>query len=192
MKTEKEKMILGEIYDPSDEQLRKERHFCKELCFDINQLRPSNVDKRRELLEQLLGTFQEDSWIEPTIMCDYGYNIHVGKAFYMNHNSMFLDCSPITFGDYVFVGPDCKFYTALHPLEANARDSYVEYSSPINIGSHVWFGGNVTVLPGVTIGDHVVIGAGSVVSKDIESYSLAVGNPCRKIRDIDRQESNNQ
>ena len=127
---------------------------------------------------------QDLNVIEPSFWCDYGYNIRIGKNFYANHNLILLDAGGITFGSDVFVGPNCGFYTSSHPLDYHIRNQGLEDAKPITVGSNVWFGGNVTVLPGVTIGDNVVIGAGSVVTHDIPSDSIAVGNPCRVIRTL--------
>ena len=183
--TEKEKMLAGMIYDANnDSALIAERLECKELCHDYNMLRPKDAEGRRMLLERLLGSIGGDILIEQPLHCDYGYNIHVGRNFYANHNLVILDGAPVRFGDNVFIAPDCGFYTAGHPLDAAERNKGLEYARPITVGSDVWFGAKVCVLPGVTIGDNCVIGAGSVVTRDIPSGSLAVGNPCRVIRKI--------
>ncbi len=184
--TEKEKMLAGMIYDANyDPQLMAERLDCKELCRDYNELRPKNMQARTELLHRLLGEVKGNLLIEQPFVCDYGYNISVGKNFYSNHNLVILDCAKVSFGDNVFIAPNCGFYTAGHPLEASERNKGLEYAQPITVGDNVWFGANVSVLPGVTIGDNCVIGAGSVVNKDIPANSLAVGNPCKVIRTID-------
>lgn len=184
--TEKEKMLAGMIYDANyDPQLMAERLDCKELCRDYNELRPKNMQARTELLHRLLGEVKGNILIEQPFVCDYGYNISVGKNFYSNHNLVILDCAKVSFGDNVFIAPNCGFYTAGHPLEASERNKGLEYARPITVGDNVWFGANVSVLPGVTIGDNCVIGAGSVVNKDIPANSLAVGNPCKVIRAID-------
>ncbi len=184
--TEKEKMLAGMIYDANyDPQLMAERLDCKELCRDYNELRPKNMQARTELLHRLLGEVKGNLLIEQPFVCDYGYNISVGKNFYSNHNLVILDCAKVSFGNNVFIAPNCGFYTAGHPLEASERNKGLEYARPITVGDNVWFGANVSVLPGVTIGDNCVIGAGSVVNKDIPANSLAVGNPCKVIRTID-------
>ena len=118
-------------------------------------------------------------------MCDYGYNIEIGENFYANHNLIILDGNKVEFGDNVFIAPNCSFYTAGHPLNAERRNKGLEYAKPIKVGNNVWIGGNVVVLPGVTIGDNVVIGAGSIVNKDIPSNTVAVGNPCKVIKNFD-------
>ncbi len=185
--TEKEKMLSGEIYDAnSDQELISERLECKESCQKYNRLSPREITARKDLIKKLLGTTTGDFLIEQPFYCDYGYNIRLGRKFYSNFNLVILDEAPVTFGDNVFVGPNCGFYTACHPIEAEERNKGLEYARPIRVGDNVWFGAQVVVLPGVTIGDNCVIGAGSVVSRDIPSDTVAVGNPCRVIRDIEK------
>lgn len=183
MATEKEKRDSGELYDANyDRELLDERCRCKELCYDYNSLRPSMMDERTRLLRHLLGRVGQRPVVESPFVCDYGYNIEVGDDFYANVNCVILDEAKVTFGDHVFIAPDCGFYTAGHPLDAERRNRGLEYARPIRVGNNVWIGGGVRVLPGVTIGDNCVIGAGSVVTKDIPAGSLAAGNPCRVIR----------
>lgn len=183
--TEKEKMLNGMIYDANyDPQLIAERLDCKELCRDYNDLRPKDMEGRDALLRRILGHIEGDVLIEQPFYCDYGYNISVGRNFFANFNLVILDEAKVTFGDNVFIAPNCGFYTAGHPVEAEERDKGLEYARPIKVGNSVWFGAHVCVLPGVTIGDNCVIGAGSVVNRDIPSNSLAAGNPCRVIRTI--------
>ncbi len=185
MPTEKEKMINGEPYYPfADDTLKDERNRAKELCFEYNALPPSKRAKKNEILRKLFGKTAENFLIESDFNCDYGYNIEIGENFYMNHNGIILDCAKVKFGDNVFIGPNCGFYTAIHPIEPKQRISALEAAKPITIGSNVWFGGNVVVLPGVTIGDNSVIGAGSVVTKSIPAGVVAVGNPCKVLRQI--------
>lgn len=183
--SEKEKMSAGEIYDANyDKQLIQERQYAKELCYDYNNLRPSKIEERKELLKKILGKTKENFWIEQPFVCDYGYNIEVGENFYANHNLIILDANKVKFGDNVFIAPNCGFYTAGHPLDAERRNKGLEYAKPIEIGNNVWIGGNVVVLPGVKIGDNAVIGAGSVINKDIPANVVAVGNPCKAIKEI--------
>ena len=185
MPTEKEKMINGEPYYPfADDTLTDERNRAKELCFEYNSLPPSKRAEKNEILRKLFGKTAENFLIESDFNCDYGYNIEIGENFYMNHNGIILDCAKVKFGDNVFIGPNCGFYTAIHPIEPKQRISALEAAKPITIGSNVWFGGNVVILPGVTIGDNSVIGAGSVVTKSIPAGVVAVGNPCKVLRQI--------
>lgn len=181
---EKEKMILGELYYANNEELVKERVKAKDLCYEYNNLKPSQEKERKEVLKKLLGNTKENFLIEQPFICDYGYNIEIGENFYANHNLTILDCNKVKFGDNVFIAPNCSFYTAGHPLDVETRNKGLEYAKPIEVGNNVWIGGNVVVLPGVKIGDNVVIGAGSVVTKNIPSNVLAVGNPCKVIREI--------
>ncbi len=183
--TEKEKMLAGMIYDANyDQTLVAERLECKEMCRDYNDLRPKDTEGREALLRRLLGEVKGSILIEQPFHCDYGYNIRVGDNFYSNYNLVILDCAPVTFGDNVFIAPDCGFYTAGHPIDVTERNKGLEYARPITVGNNVWIGAKVSVLPGVTIGDNCVIGAGSVVNRDIPANSLAVGNPCRVVKKI--------
>ena len=182
---EKEKMLNGELYDGNyNQDLLQERIACKDLCFEYNRTKPSDSEKRKQLIKQILGITKDSFLIEQPFYCDYGKNIEIGENFYANHNLVILDPNKVTFGDNVFIGPNCAFYTAAHPLEPEIRNKGLEYALPIKVGNDVWFGGNVIVLPGVSIGDNCTIGAGSVVTKDIPPNSIAVGNPCKVIRTI--------
>lgn len=183
--TEKEKMLAGMMYDAgSDKELVAERLDCKELCREYNDLRPKDTAAREALLHRIFGYIGGDILVEQPFYCDYGYNIRVGRNFYANFNLVVLDEVPVTFGDNVFIAPNCGFYTAGHPINAVERSKGLEYARPITVGSDVWFGAGVSVLPGVTIGSNCVIGAGSVVVGDIPSDSVAVGNPCKVIRSL--------
>lgn len=183
--SEKEKMLAGELYDANyNKDLENEREQAKDLCYEFNNLKPSNREKQNEILKRILGKTKEIFRIEQPFMCDYGYNIEIGENFYSNHNLIILDANKVIFGDNVFIAPNCGFYTAGHPIDYEIRNKGLEYAKPIKVGNNVWIGGNVVVLPGVTIGDNVVIGAGSVVNKDIPSDSVAVGNPCKVIKKL--------
>lgn len=182
--TEKEKMISGDIYYANCEELLKERENAKDLCYEYNNLKPSQENERKETIKRILGKTKENFLIEQPFICDYGYNIEIGENFYSNHNLTILDGNKVKFGDNVFIAPNCGFYTAGHPLDYEIRNKGLEYTKPIEIGNSVWIGGNVVVLPGVKVGDNVVIGAGSVVTKDIPSNVVAVGNPCRVIKQL--------
>lgn len=182
--SEKEKMLAGVLYDSTVDELSNERLKAKNLCYEYNLLKPDEFDKKKELLKNLLGKVGKNYIIEPNFYCDYGYNIELGENFYSNHNLVILDCAKVTFGDNVFIGPNCGFYTAQHPIDPIERNKLLEYAKPITIGSNVWIGGSVTILSGVTIGDNCTIGAGSVVVKDIPANSVALGNPCKVIKKI--------
>lgn len=184
---EKEKMLSGQLYDSNVDLLERERNKAKELCNEYNSIKPSSKIERKNKLKQILGKIGENITVEPNFYCDYGYNIEVGENFYSNHNLVILDPAKVTIGDNVFVGPNCGFYTASHPMDANARNRGLEYAKPITIGNNVWIGGGVSILPGVTIGDGAVIGAGSVVVASIPANVLAAGNPCKPIREIDEK-----
>ena len=183
--SEKEKMLAGEIYDANyDKELIEDRYKAKNLCHEFNNLKPSDIEAREKIIKKLFGKTGQQILIEQNFWCDYGYNIFVGENFYMNHNCIILDAGRVEFGNNVFIAPNCAFYTAGHPIEPEIRNRGLEYAKPIKVGNNVWIGGNVTVLPGVTIGDNVTIGAGSVIVKDIPSNVVAVGNPCKVIKEI--------
>ena len=181
---EKEKMLKGLYYNPENAILKSDRKNCKMLCYKHNQLSPENLDERKELLKQILGSTKNNFLIEQPFICDYGYNIKIGENFYSNHNITILDCHRVKFGDNVFIGPNCSFYCALHPIDIKSRNEGLEYAKPITVGNNVWFGGNVVVLAGVTIGNGAVIGAGSVVTKDVPENVVVAGNPATVIKEI--------
>lgn len=187
---EREKMMAGYVYNANDEELVQERLKSKELCFQYKNISPLDLETRKSIIKKLIGKIGENFWIEPTIYCDYGSNVEIGENFYSNHNLVILDCGKVTFGDNVFVGPNCGFYAADHSLDVEERNTNKEFSKPIKVGDNVWFGGSVCVLPGVTIGSNSVIGAGSVVTKDIPDGVLAFGNPCRVARKITENDKN--
>lgn len=183
--TEKEKMLAGMLYNANfDEELISERIKCKVLCQEYNNISVENINKRKEKLKEIIGKLGENFTIEPNFWCDYGYLIEIGENFYANHGLTILDGAGVVFGDNVFIGPNCGFHTACHPIDYISRNKGFEYAKKIIVGDNVWIGANVQVLAGVSIGDNAVIGAGSVVTKDIPSNTVAVGNPCRVIRKI--------
>lgn len=193
--TEKEKMQKQLLYDANnDVHLLKERARAKDLCHEFNQLSPSDEQRQQQLLKHLLGKTQGAFCIVAPFWCDYGYNIEIGENFFANHNTVILDGGKVTFGNNVFIAPNCGFYTAGHPIDAERRNQGLEYAYPIKVGDNVWIGAGVHVMPGVTIGNNVVIGAGSVVVRDIPDNTVAVGNPCKVIRTIteeDKQRNSN-
>lgn len=185
METEKMKAQAGKLYDANyDAELLKEREICADITYELNRLRPSQTKERMEILRKLFGKTKGNFTIVSPFFCDYGYNIEIGENFFMNMDCVILDGAKVKFGDNVFVAPHCGFYTAGHPLDVERRISGLEYALPITVGNNVWIGAHVSVLPGVSIGDNTVIGAGSVVTKDIPANVLAYGNPCRVIREI--------
>ncbi len=186
MSDEKLKMKRGEWYDANfDPGLLNERLEVKDLCAKFNQLLPSEIEKQRVLLKKILPNVDvEKVSILAPFMVDYGYNIFMGRGSFLNHNCYLMDCAEIRFGEDCYIGPDCGFYTAIHPLDRERRLAGLEKALPIKIGNAVWLGGGVKILPGVTIGDGAVIGAGSVVTKDIPADSVAVGNPARVSKKI--------
>ncbi|MBU3181108.1 sugar O-acetyltransferase [Clostridium psychrophilum] len=183
MKSEKEKMLAGEFYNASDKELVKERNYAKNLTFEFNHTKPSELGKAKELLGNLIvanGSFH----IEASFNCDYGYNIEVGKNFYANYGCTILDINKVKIGDNVLLAPNVQIYTACHPTNPKERLSCKEFGKPIVIGDNVWIGGGAIICPGVKIGNNVTIGAGSVVIKDIPDNVIAVGNPCKVIKSI--------
>lgn len=186
--TEKEKAQAGLLYDANNNPLLiEERIRCKDVCHRYNSLQPSDIEGRTSVIRSLLGNIGGRFLIEQPFYCDYGYNISIGDNFYANVNCVILDGAKVTFGDNVFIAPNCGFYTAGHPLDIAQRNRGLEYARPITVGNNVWIGAGVSVLPGVTIGDGAVIGAGSVVNRDIPANVVAVGNPCRVVRKIEQE-----
>ena len=182
--TEKEKMLAGKPYLAFGEELSNERQHAKVLNYELNQLHPLDLEKRQDILKKLLGKTGETFYVEPPFRCDYGYNIEIGENFYSNYNCTILDCAKVTIGNNVMFAPNVSLFTAGHPIHSEPRNEGIEYAFPITIGDNVWIGGNVVVNPGVSIGENCVIGSGSVVTKDIPANSIAVGNPCRVIKEI--------
>lgn len=178
--TEKEKMLAGMVYDATDPELLRELAATRERICDYNTLRPSETEKMRAILKELLGGIGDDEIIiNQPFRCDYGRQITVGKRFFANFNLTVLDEARVTIGDDCFIGPNVSIYTACHSTDPVVRNTRQEWARPVTIGNNVWIGGSVTILPGVTIGDNVSIGAGSVVVHDIPSNTVAVGNPCK-------------
>ncbi|WP_257457412.1 sugar O-acetyltransferase [Archangium lipolyticum] len=183
-RTEKEKMLAGELYLATDPQLTAERARARKLLHAYNQSTQDEPTLRENLLSQLLGAVGAGTWIEPPFFCDYGEHIRMGARVFMNFQCVILDCNPVTIGDDVSVGPNVQIYAATHPLDPDERIKGPELGRPVTIGSKVWIGGGSIICPGVTIGEGSTIGAGSVVVRDIPPYSFAAGNPCRVIRNL--------
>lgn len=186
MLSNEEKMRRQMWYDANfDQGLAQKRNACKDELFRYNcQVRPSDVAEQQKILHKVLGRIGQNVTMLAPLYCDYGYNVSVGDDVFMNHNTLLMDCAPITFGSKVFIGPNCSFYTAEHPLHAGPRNAGYEKALPITVGSNVWFGGSVTVLGGVTIGDGCVIGAGSLVTKSMPAGYLCYGVPCEPVKKI--------
>lgn len=183
--TEREKLEKGLWYDANyDTELLEERANAEELYFYFNQTNPKDAAKKEEILKQLLPHKGENITILSPFCTDYGYNCFIGNETFINHNAYLMDCAPITIGKHCFIGPNCGMYTAIHPIVAKERNQGLEMAKPITIKDNVWIGGDVTILPGVTIGEGSVIGAKSLVTKDIPANVIAVGNPCRVVRPI--------
>ena len=186
---EREKAQQGYLYDANyDKEIVEERTRCADLCYEFNLCRPSDTAKQQELLNRMLGSIKGNPVITAPFYCDYGFNITIGENFYTNHNVAILDGAKVTFGDNVFIAPNCVFSTAGHAIDSEQRAKGLEIARPITVGNNVWIGANVSVLPGVTIGSSSIIGAGSVVNKDIPEGVIAAGNPCKVIRKITEED----
>ncbi|MCH4826713.1 maltose acetyltransferase domain-containing protein [Planococcus halocryophilus] len=185
MMTEKDKMLAGEMYDPADSTLRQNRMNARRLSRLFNETTEMDGQDRADLLKKLLGSTGDMIHVEPTIRCDYGYNIHVGDNFYANFDCVFLDVCEIRIGDNCMIAPGVHIYTATHPLNATARNSGKEFGKPVTIGDNVWIGGRAIINPGITIGDNAIIAAGAVVTQDVPANMLVGGNPARIIKQIE-------
>lgn len=185
MSAQRDRMLSGARYDPYDPDLVADRQACQRLVAAFNDTHPDEEHRRRDLLRELLGSFGDSSVIMPRFRCDYGRYISIGAHCFVNYGAIMLDCAPITIGDHVSIGPRAQLVTALHPVDdIDARRDGWESAAPITIGDNVWLAAGVIVCPGVSIGADTVIGAGSVVTRDIRAGVVAVGNPCRVIRPI--------
>ncbi|WP_018392862.1 MULTISPECIES: maltose acetyltransferase domain-containing protein [Bacillaceae] len=185
MRTEKEKMLDGKLYLSADPELMNERENARRLTRLFNQTLETENNKRITLLKELFGSTGENIHIEPTLRCDYGYNIHIGENFYANFDSVFLDVCEIRIGDNCFIAPGVHIYTATHPLNPFERISGAEYGKPVTIGNNVWIGGRAVINPGITIGNNVVIASGAIVTKDVPDNVVIGGNPAKIIKWID-------
>src|SRR5262245_17584293 len=183
MLSEKEKMLAGELYDPLDAELVQARERARDLCWDLNATRERDLETRRSILRKLFGQGGDSVWMQPPFFCDYGSHILLGKRVFFNFNCVVLDVCVVKVGDFTMFGPGVQIYTATHPMNAALRRKQ-ELAKPIDIGSDVWVGGGAILCPGVKIGSKAVIGAGSVVTKDVPDGVFAAGNPCRVIREI--------
>lgn len=183
MPSETEKMLAGALYDPFVPELVKARDRARDLCQDLNNSREADQELRRRIFKELFGQGGDSSYIQPPFYCDYGSNIYLSPKVFFNFNCVVLDVCRVDIGEHTLIGPAVQIYTAMHPLNAELRRKQ-EFAKPVSIGADVWIGGAAVICPGVTIGDKSVIGAGSVVTRDIPAGVFAAGNPCRVIREI--------
>ncbi len=184
MLTEREKMLAGELYDPLDKALSLERIRARDLCQALNATAESESDRRRQILLELFGRGGDSVWMQPPFYCDYGTNIRLGRRVFFNFNCVVLDVCQVTIGDFTLLGPAVQIYTATHPLDHELRRTQ-EFGQPVEIGADVWIGGAAVICPGVSIGSRSVIGAGSVVTRNVPAGVFAAGNPCRVIRSLE-------
>jgi maltose O-acetyltransferase len=183
MLTERQKMLAGGMYDPFDPELVEGRVRARDLCQDLNATREGEHERRRRILRDLFGQGGDTVWMQPPFYCDYGVNIELGERVFFNFNCIVLDVCRVRIGDFTLFGPAVQIYTPLHPFNAQQR-RHEEFGKPIEIGSDVWVGGGAIILAGVRIGSRSVIGAGSVVTRDVPDGVMAAGNPCRVIRPV--------
>ena len=183
MKSARQKMLAGELYDPMDPELVSARERARDLCQALNATREAEQDERRRLARELFGAGGETVWMQPPFFCDYGSNIELGERVFFNFNCVVLDVCPVRIGSFSLFGPAVQIYTPIHPFNAELRRRE-EFGKPVEIGADVWVGGGAIILPGVRIGPRAVIGAGSVVTRDVPDGVFAAGNPCRVIREI--------
>lgn len=182
--SEKEKMLAGKLYRSTDPELQTTAAQAQQHLRRLNEMPNENVELRRTVLERLLSTVGESTQIKSPFICDYGTNIYIGRNGFINYGCVFLDCNYIRIGDDAQIGPGVHIYTALHPVDARTRRAGFESAKPVTVGHNVWLGGSCVICPGVSIGDNTIVGAGSIVVRDLPDNVLAVGNPCRVIRQL--------
>lgn len=191
-RSEKTKMLAGELYNAFDEELLRERNHAKQLCFELNQTSPLETDRRKAIVKRLIVNSASTCWIESPFHCDYGYNLIVGHNFYANHGCTILDGNRVTIGNHCLLAPHVCLSTATHPVhDAVSRARGDEFTAPITIGHNCWIGANATVCPGVTLGHNVVVGAGAVVTKSFPDNVVVGGVPARILRHLDQSNNNN-
>jgi maltose O-acetyltransferase len=181
--TEREKMLAGELYDPLDPELVSGRNRARDLCQTLNATREADQEERRRIVRELFGSGGDTVWMQPPFFCDYGTNIELGERVFFNFNCIVLDVCSVRIGSFTLFGPAVQIYTPMHPLDAKLRRAQ-EFGKPVEIGSDVWVGGGAIILPGVHIGSQTVVGAGSVVTRDVPGGVFAAGNPCRVVREL--------
>ncbi len=185
----KDRMFTGDLYLPNDAAITEEQTACLELLYTFNQTRPSEQEKRNQLLKQMFAEIGENCYIEPPFHANFGgKHVHFGKNVYANFNLTMVDDGHIYVGDYTMFAPGVIVATAGHPILPELRETVYQYNMPVHIGKNCWIGAGAIILPGVTIGDQVVVGAGSVVTKDLPSNVVAVGNPCRVVREVNEHD----
>lgn len=185
----RDKLHTGELYLPNDDTIMEEQFRCLEKQYDFNHLRPSQMEEKTKLLEEMFAQIGEGCYIEPPLHSNWGgYHVHFGKNIYANFNLTLVDDTHIYVGDYTMFGPNVTIATAGHPILPQLRQQGYQYNAPVHIGKNCWIGAGVVIVPGVTIGDDVVIGAGSIVTKDLPDRVLAVGNPCRILREVNEHD----
>lgn len=185
----KEKMHTGELYLPGDEEIIAEQEKCLERLYDFNMTRPTELKKRQALMQDMFAECGEGCYIEPPFYSNFGgKHVHLGKMIYFNFNTTIVDDTHVYIGDYTMFGPNVVIATAGHPILPELREQGYQYNMPVKIGKNCWFGAGVIVVPGITIGDNVVIGAGSIVTKNIPDNCIAVGNPCKVVRKVNEQD----
>ena len=188
MKTEKEKMLTGELYDPLDRELSADRVKARLLLRELNETREDQPEDRERILRELMPHAGADVWLQPPFYCDYGSNIRIGDQVFFIFNCVVLDVAQVTIGSRTFLGPNVQIYTATHPMNHRERASGLEQGKPVSIGNDVWIGGSAVICAGIKIGDRSVIGAGSVVTREVPADVFAAGNPCRVIRHLNMNE----
>jgi maltose O-acetyltransferase len=187
MRTEREKMLAGELYDALDPDLVADRHRVRDMCLKLNATADAEEELRRDLCKRIFAEGGDTVWMQPPFFCDYGSNIELGERVFFNFNCIVLDVCRVRIGDYTLFGPAVQILTPMHPFNAALRRKQ-EFGKPVDIGSDVWVGGGALIMPGVSIGSRTVIGAGSVVTRDVPDGVFAAGNPCRVVRRISEDE----
>ena len=189
MKSMKEKMHTGELYLPEDAEIMQEQTECLNRLYDFNHTRPTEVEKRQQLMREMFAELGEDCYIEPPFHANWGgKHVHLGQHVYFNFGATLVDDTHIYIGSNTMLGPNVIIATAGHPIWPQLREQAYQYNMPVHIGKNCWIGAGAIILPGITVGDHVVIGAGSVVTKNLPSNVVAVGNPCKILRPIGEQD----
>ncbi|MBQ7901900.1 MAG: sugar O-acetyltransferase [Clostridia bacterium] len=185
----KDKLHTGELYLPGDEEIMKQQLQCLDKLYDFNLTRPTELEKRSQMLEDMFAEIGENCYIEPPLHSNWGcHHVHFGKNVYANFNLTLVDDTHIYVGDYTMFGPNVTVATAGHPILPELREQGYQYNAPVHIGKNCWIGAGVIIVPGIAIGDNVVVGAGSIVTKDLPDNVVAVGNPCKVLRSVNEHD----